>query len=259
LWYGFINESDLNNMENNNTEIRTVGFWLGVGILSIPLVFVWLLLRKGHSVTSRIVGFSWLFVCFIPMLASGGNSKNNKTIDKPTVVESVRENPPPEEKPIDYNSYFGENINDIKSSVDFFKSSFKDSTNSLDVGAVSFSIWAMKKDISWKDLNSLTKTSYAKCKKDIDSERGNVLCVSGSVLEMTVQRSGYGAVYVGGFNSSSFNIVRFIAVKSTGELVNGSESKLCGVVTGLQSYSNSGGGTTHAVHVVGLFDLPENK
>jgi hypothetical protein len=243
----------------NNIETRSVGFGLGVGILFIPLVFVWLLLRKGHSITARIVGFSWLFVSFIPILVSGGGSKNKNTIDKPTIVESVRENPPQEEKPIDYNSYFGENINDIKSSVDFFKTSFKDSTNNLDAGAVSFSIWAIKKDISWKDLNSLTKTSYAKCQKDIDSERGNVLCVSGSVLEMTVQRSGYGAVYIGGFNSSSFNIVRFIAVKSTGELVAGSSSKLCGVVTGLQSYSNSGGGVTHSVHVVGLFDLPENR
>lgn len=26
-----------------------------------------------------------------------------------------------------------------------------------------------------------------------------------------------------------------------------------------ESYENSGGGTTHAVQVVGIFDLPENR
>jgi hypothetical protein len=31
------------------------------------------------------------------------------------------------------------------------------------------------------------------------------------------------------------------------------------VVTGKYSYANSGGGTGHAVTLVGVFDLPENK
>ena len=39
---------------------RKVGFGLGVGILLIPLVFIWFLLRKGHSERSRIIGFAWL-------------------------------------------------------------------------------------------------------------------------------------------------------------------------------------------------------
>ena len=39
---------------------RSVGFWLGLGVLLFPVVFVWFLLRKGHSTTSRVVGFAWL-------------------------------------------------------------------------------------------------------------------------------------------------------------------------------------------------------
>lgn len=39
---------------------RSVGFGLGVGIFLVPLVFVWFLLRKGHSTTSRVIGFAWL-------------------------------------------------------------------------------------------------------------------------------------------------------------------------------------------------------
>lgn len=39
---------------------RSVGFWLGLGVFLFPIVFVWFLLRKGHSTTSRVIGFAWL-------------------------------------------------------------------------------------------------------------------------------------------------------------------------------------------------------
>ncbi|EOZ4792144.1 MULTISPECIES: OB-fold protein [Pseudomonas] len=39
---------------------RSVGFWLGVGVFLFPAVFVWFLLRQGHSTTSRVIGFAWL-------------------------------------------------------------------------------------------------------------------------------------------------------------------------------------------------------
>lgn len=39
---------------------RNVGFGLGLGIFLLPLVFVWFLLRKGHSTASRVIGFAWL-------------------------------------------------------------------------------------------------------------------------------------------------------------------------------------------------------
>lgn len=49
---------------------RNVGFWLGVGIFLFPIIFVWFLLRQGHSTTSRIVGFAWLALMLVAM-ASG--------------------------------------------------------------------------------------------------------------------------------------------------------------------------------------------
>lgn len=52
------------------TVSRNVGFWLGVGIFLFPVVFVWFLLRQGHSTTSRIVGFAWLALMLVAM-ASG--------------------------------------------------------------------------------------------------------------------------------------------------------------------------------------------
>ncbi|EPV0080027.1 TPA: hypothetical protein NIH89_006889 [Pseudomonas aeruginosa] len=50
--------------------IRGVGFWLGVGILLFPVVFVWFLLRQGHSTTSRVIGFAWLAMVLVGMASS---------------------------------------------------------------------------------------------------------------------------------------------------------------------------------------------
>lgn len=38
----------------------SVGFGLGICIFLVPLVFVWFLLRQGHSAASRVIGFAWL-------------------------------------------------------------------------------------------------------------------------------------------------------------------------------------------------------
>jgi hypothetical protein len=50
--------------------IRSVGFWLGVGILLFPIIFVWFLLRQGHSTTSRAIGFAWLALVLVGMATS---------------------------------------------------------------------------------------------------------------------------------------------------------------------------------------------
>ncbi|MGN5580971.1 hypothetical protein VF687_03935 [Stutzerimonas sp. Brlt_13] len=47
--------------------IRSVGFWLGVGVFLFPVVFAWFLLRQGHSTTSRVIGFSWLALALFLM------------------------------------------------------------------------------------------------------------------------------------------------------------------------------------------------
>ncbi len=49
---------------------RSVDFWLGLGIFLFPLVFVWFLLREGHSTTSRVIGFAWLGLMVIGMANS---------------------------------------------------------------------------------------------------------------------------------------------------------------------------------------------
>ena len=55
------------------------------------------------------------------------------------------------------------------------------------------------------------------------------------------------------------NIYKFSAVGNSGDLVADSQTRLCGIITGKYDYSNSAGGTGHAIKLVGMFDLPANK
>ena len=66
---------------------RSVGFWLGVGIFLFPVVFVWFLLRQGHSTTSRVIGFAWLAVMLVAM-ASG-----DRPSSKPAPASSSQRQP----------------------------------------------------------------------------------------------------------------------------------------------------------------------
>lgn len=66
---------------------RSVGFWLGVGIFLFPVVFVWFLLRQGHSTTSRVIGFAWLAVVLVAM-ASG-----DRPSSKPATAPSSQSQP----------------------------------------------------------------------------------------------------------------------------------------------------------------------
>lgn len=64
--------------------VRNVGFLLGLGIFLVPLVFVWFLLRQGHSTTSRVVGFAWFVFCLFAVFTQdeGGGSLSTASNSK---------------------------------------------------------------------------------------------------------------------------------------------------------------------------------
>ena len=137
-----------------------------------------------------------------------------------------------------------------------------DPPNNMSTGALLFSVWASAK-LKWADVSvAQNETSFAKVAKDPDAERGKRLCASARIIE--IRKLEHAAipktVYFGGMFMNGFdNVGRFIAVGSTGDLVQSSVSRFCGAVVGMQSYGNSVGGVTHAVAFVGMFDLPENR
>ncbi|MDS7929607.1 hypothetical protein RMB13_08960 [Acinetobacter sp. V102_4] len=134
-----------------------------------------------------------------------------------------------------------------------------DSFNKMPTAAMFIPLWAEKNKIDLGMINAITSTSYGKIMKDSSSERGKSFCVTGMVGDIAVDRSAGFAVYTGGIVTNDMRIVRYIAMKSTGDIVDGSMSKFCGIVVGKIKYENARGGTTHAPYLVGMFNLPENK
>ena len=147
----------------------------------------------------------------------------------------------------------------LAGALDVLRDHLKDSEGTLDSGAAFLALWSTR-HLTWKDIVSLPKTTRALVLKDSDAERGKALCAEGSISQITADHSAGPAqtVHEGGIVTSSMAVVRFLAVGSTGSLVENSYARFCGVVTGRYSFTNAGGGTTHAVQLVGFFDLPEN-
>lgn len=130
-------------------------------------------------------------------------------------------------------------------------------------GATLLVAWCIAKIGSafwWSDVGvTKDETSYALAQKDPDEARGKRMCTSGSIIQIEVEKTAGGKVNVGLMQNWNGNLFRFLAAGSSGTLVQGSSARMCGVVTGKFDYANSGGGTGHAIELVGMFDLPENK
>jgi len=47
---------------------RSVSFWLGLGVVLLPLAFTWLLLRQGYSTRSRCLCVAWLVIMLVGVL-----------------------------------------------------------------------------------------------------------------------------------------------------------------------------------------------
>lgn len=50
---------------------RKVGAALGIGIFVLPWLFAWFLLRKGYSLTARLISFGWVLATFFFVIVGG--------------------------------------------------------------------------------------------------------------------------------------------------------------------------------------------
>jgi len=139
------------------------------------------------------------------------------------------------------------------------RSEMTDTDDSTSPGAVLLALWAVK-HLKWADVAvAKNETSPALVRKDSDASRGKRMCVRGRLIQIQKENVDGGAVFSGLLLSGYTEITSFIVAGSTGELVAQSRARLCGVVIGTYDYSNSAGGKGHAISLVGMFDLPENR
>ena len=143
--------------------------------------------------------------------------------------------------------------------IDATKKTMSDEVDDLSGGAVALAVWAAEK-MRWSELSGIPESGYGLIMKDPDAERGKRLCGTGEIIEIEAEKTDFGKVFRGGMFAGGIDkVFRFLAVGSTGDLVAHSRAKFCGIVIGKESYSNSMGGMTHGVSLVGMFDLPANR
>jgi hypothetical protein len=132
------------------------------------------------------------------------------------------------------------------------------SESNISKGAALFLVWAAD-SLKWSDLQKVDSGKYSLVMKDSSEQIGKKICATGSIIEISANTELPQKIFLGGLFDRNFHVYRFIAVNSTGELVQGSSAKFCGIITGKNDYGNSNGGVAHAIHLIGMFDLPENK
>lgn len=77
-----------------NRQHRSVSPSLLLGIVFLPWLFYWLLLRNGHSNISRISGFLWLLLCTGGLLALSYGLSEREAPIAPPVSESTQTEQP---------------------------------------------------------------------------------------------------------------------------------------------------------------------
>ena len=130
-----------------------------------------------------------------------------------------------------------------------------DTTDELSPGMAGFATWASA-HMKWSSLMAAESTAYGKFMKDSNAERGKRVCLSGEIVQIARAGDVFDGIVYSFWQSQT---VRFLAVGDTGELVQGSKARFCGIAIGAYSYKNSGGGVTHGIQAVGMFDLNANR
>ena len=74
---------------------RKVSILLIVGIVLIPIVFAWFLLRKGYSSTAKLIGFGWLILSVLLVLSAGEEPVDSSELasTNSSTQQTVKEEP----------------------------------------------------------------------------------------------------------------------------------------------------------------------
>lgn len=116
-------------------------------------------------------------------------------------------------------------------------------------GAKLFVTYAAAK-LRWADVDVPAETTVGHVLKDPEIERGKRLCTEGRVETIERRDLERRKIYIGSLRDADGDVISFVAVGTTGELVKRSQARFCGVVVGKAD---------NAVAIVGMFDLPENR
>lgn len=99
-------------------------------------------------------------------------------------------------------------------------------------------------------IQALPSTNYAESMKDPESERGKSITVQGSIIQISRDGTFFTGLICTNYCSKVYH---FITPGETTGVNRGNTASFSGVMVQRYSYSNSGGGTTHSLALVGYF------
>lgn len=211
----------------------------------------------------QINGVLWGSLLAVLLTAAGACSKEPETQQKAAeaaggVVAEVpapAPAPPPEPSPLEKLLA----TPSLADAIELVKAKMTDTDDETSPGAIMLALWASE-HLELDDVRvRKNETSFPLVRKDSDASRGKRMCIRGRIIQIAKEKAGERTLWSGLMLSGYSEIASFIAAGSTGNLVQNSRARLCGIVIGTYDYSNSGGGKGHAVSLVGMFDLPENR
>jgi|APLak6261679142_1056127.scaffolds.fasta_scaffold00108_39 hypothetical protein len=201
--------------------------------------------------TKCLGGLFWLGVVLNLGCTEAPQAASPAPADAPAAAPAA----PVEETPLQKSS----KLTTFAEARDFAKPYMSDVVNEPSEGALIFAAWAFGHLKLDDVLVAKDETTFALVQKDPDEERGKRVCYGGTIIQIEVVKTPFGKGYDGILMNQRGDLFKFLVAGKTGALVARSWGRVCGVVIGKYQYSNSGGGTGHAVQLVGMFDLPENR
>jgi|SRR5690606_25681527 len=198
------------------------------------------------------------FILFVLILALFGC---NKTPDVQPEKEVASPAPAPEPKltPVQEAVINLAQTKSLEKAVGISTPFMEDTHNDYSMGTILFATWASE-FLMWDMLEKIPDNKRVEIMKDPQAFRGMKLCSRGSIVQIRADRSFGKVVYDGILSVGWGGYISFIATGSTAGInENTGGVNFCGIVSGARSYNNSGGGTTHSLAVVGMFDIQENN
>ena len=202
---------------------------------------------------------AFMLVCVVGASACRDRAKSDPSLSQSGSAAALAPPPPPPPVKTPLDEILERKT--MAEALAYAKPRMKDATNDLDPGTLIFGAWASK-NMKWTDVAvAKDETTPELVLKDPDEERGKRVCFTGKIVQISVEKTDVGKFNVGIMMVGYYSVTlfHFLNVGSSGSIVEKTQARLCGVVTGKYTYSNSGGGTGHSIQIVGMWDLPENK
>lgn len=211
---------------------------------------------QKRVVIATAAGGAMLLLLAIISAASSSSSAKTETLASSAPVQNQNQEPP---KAIEVTpSQRMAAATSLGEAIAVAKPLMSDTTEDESPGAAILALWWARHPGLWGQLLAMPDTRRADIMKDPELYRGQRICLTGSVVQISRDKSVGDPVFLGVMSHSLGGYVRFIAVQSTQGIVEETMARFCGIAIGTRSYANTGGGTTIAAQVVGEFDIPAN-